>query len=476
MNKSKPADMSPEEFKKWGHLFVDWLADYLAHPERLNVMSQIEPGAVRKQLPTSPSEQPESMNAVLKDLENIIVPGLTHWNHPDFYAYFPNTGSGPGILGELVCAAFNVNGMVWRTAPAATELEEHVLGWLRDLMGLPATFKGFVHDTASTSTFHALVAAREAITGRSVREDGIGGPDAPRLRMYASEQAHSSVEKGAMAIGIGRRGLVRIGTDREFRMDPSALEKAIARDLADDVRPFCVVATVGTTSTTSIDPVPAIADICERHGLWLHVDAAYAGSAAIVPELQFILDGCDRADSLVTNPHKWLLTPVDFSAFYCRRPEMLKRAFGLTPEYLTTGEGDVVTNAMDYSLQLGRRFRALKLWMVIRYFGVEGLRSVIREHIRLGKLFASLVEEDERFEIVAPVPFSSVCFRLKTNDADNQLLMDRVNATGKAFISNTRLNGNLTIHFTVGNLRTTEEHVRAAWRLIQNTVLFPGLG
>jgi aromatic-L-amino-acid decarboxylase len=467
MTNAKPGDMTPEEFKKWGHLFVDWAADYLAHPERFNVLSQIKPGEIRRQLPASPPSQPESMSDVLRDIERIVVPGLTHWNNPNFYAYFPNTGSGPGILGEMLCAAFNVNGMVWKTAPAATELEEHVLGWLRDMIGLPEKFKGFVHDTASTATFHALIAAREAITERRVRDEGIGGPDAPRLRMYASEQAHSSVEKGAMAIGIGRQGLAKIGTDVEFRMDPVALESAIHRDLSGGWRPFCVVATVGTTSTTSIDPVPAIADICQKHGLWLHVDAAYAGSAAIVPEMQYILDGCDRADSLVTNPHKWMLTPVDFSAFYCRRPEMLKRAFSLTPEYLTTAEGSEVTNAMDFSLPLGRRFRALKFWMVIRYFGVEGLQSAIREHIRLGKRFAAHVASDRRFEIVAPVPFSSVCFRLKTTDEENQSLIDRVNATGKIFISQTRLNGKLTIHFTVGNLRTTEDHVDAAWDLIR---------
>ena len=468
MSNPKPADMTPDEFKKWGHEFIEWVGDYLAHPERLNVLSQIEPGGIRKQLPVSPPQSPESMSAVLKDLGNIIVPGLTHWNHPDFFAYFPNTGSGPGILGELVCAAFNVNGMVWRTAPAATELEEHVLGWLREMIGLPKSFKGFVHDTASISTFHALAAARETITERSVREEGIGGPDSPKLRIYASEQAHSSVEKGAMAIGIGRRGLVKIPTDPEFRMDPVALEAAIETDLKDGWRPFCVVATVGTTSTTSIDPVPAIADICEKYGLWLHVDAAYAGSAAIVPELQHILAGCDRADSLVTNPHKWMLTPVDFSAFYCRRPDMLKRAFSLTAEYLTTADGEEVTNNMDYSLQLGRRFRALKFWMVIRYFGVEGLRNVIREHVRLGQRFASHVKKDHRFEIVAPVPFSSVCFRLKSGDDENRSLIDRANATGKLFISHTRLNGNLIIHFTVGNIRTTEEHVDAAWSLIQS--------
>jgi aromatic-L-amino-acid/L-tryptophan decarboxylase len=468
MNKSKPVDMTPDEFKRLGYQFVDWVGEYLSHPERLSVLSQNKPGDIRKQLPESPPLAPEPMSSVLKDMDNIIVPGLTHWNHPDFFAYFPNTGSGPGILGELLCAALNVNGMVWRTAPAATELEEHVLGWLRGLIGLPRSFKGIVHDTASTSTFHALAAARETITERSVRDEGIGGPDGPRLRMYASEQAHSSVEKGAMAIGIGRRGLVKIPTDAEFRMDPSALALSIQKDLNEGMRPFCVVATVGTTSTTSIDPVPAIADICERYGLWLHVDAAYAGSAAIVPEMQYILQGCDRADSLVTNPHKWMLTPVDFSAFYCRRPEILKRAFSLTAEYLTTAEGEEVTNAMDYSLQLGRRFRALKFWMVIRYFGVDGLRDVIREHIRLGKLFASFVMADSRFEIVAPVPFSSVCFRLKSSDEENDALINRVNATGRIFISHTRLNEKLIIHFTVGNLRTTEAHVDAAWKLIQS--------
>jgi aromatic-L-amino-acid decarboxylase len=285
--------------------------------------------------------------------------------------------------------------------------------------------------------------------------------------MYTSEQSHSSIEKSGMAIGIGRQGVVKIPTNREFQMDVTALEAAIQQDIQEGYRPFCVVATVGTTSTTSIDPVSRIADVCEKYGLWLHVDAAYAGSAAIVPELQHILDGCARADSFVTNPHKWLLTPVDFSAFYCRRPDMLRRAFSLTPDYLKTPEGDV-TNYMDYTFQLGRRFRALKFWMVIRYFGVEGLRGVIREHIRLAKLFASLVETDKRFEIVAPVPFSTVCFRLKADDAANQSLIDRVNATGKMFISHTRLNDKLTIRLAIGNLRSTEEYVRRAWQIIQS--------
>ena len=460
--------MTPEDFKHWGYKFVDWVAGYLAEPAQVSVLSASQPGDVRRQLPEAPPLHPESFDQILRDLDEIIKPGLTHWNHPSFFAYFPNTGSEPGIFGEMVTAALNVNGMLWRTSPAATELEEHVMDWLRGLLGLPAEFKGMIQDTASVSTFHALAAAREAITERDVREDGICGPDSPRLRVYASDQAHSSIEKSAMAIGIGRRGLVKVATDSEFRMDVDALESAIQRDLNEGLRPFCVVATVGTTSTTSIDPVPRIADVCARYHLWLHVDAAYAGSSAIVPEMRYILDGCERADSLVTNPHKWLLTPMDLSAFYCRRPDMLIRAFGLTPEYLKTADGAKVTNYMDYSLQLGRRFRALKFWMVIRHYGVEGLQGVIREHIRLGKLFESLVKSDVRFEVAAPVQFSTVCFRRTSGDAANQALMDRVNASGKLFISQTRLNGRLTLRFAIGNVRSSEAHVREAWALIQS--------
>jgi aromatic-L-amino-acid decarboxylase len=458
--------MTSDEFKQWGYRFVDWTADYLSHPDRYAVLSQVKPGDIRKQLPTGPPESPESFDLVLRDLERIIVPGLTHWNHPSFLAYFPITGSEPGIFGELLTAAFNVNGMLWRTSPAATELEEHVLDWLRQMLGLPEPFKGMICDTASMSTFHALAAAREGVSGHSVRDEGICGPNTPVLRIYASEQAHSSVEKSAMALGIGRRGLTKIGTDSEFRMDVRALESAIERDRREGVRPFAVVATVGTTSTTSVDPVGPIADVCAKHDLWLHVDAAYAGCAAILPELKYVLDGCERADSFVANPHKWLLTPMDLSAFYCRRLDMLKRAFSLTPDYLKTSEGDSVTNTMDYSLQLGRRFRALKLWMIIRHYGVEGLRSMIREHIRLAKVFAALVEKDSRFEVVAPVLFSTVCFRLKAGDAENQAMIDRVNKSGKTFISHTTLNGRLTARLAIGNARTTEEHIRSAWKVI----------
>lgn len=461
--------MNPSEFREWGYRFVDWIADYLAHPERYPVFSRVEPGFVRRQLPASPPLKGEPMEAMLRDFNDIIMPGITHWNHPAFFAYFAVTGSGPGILGELLSAALNVNGMVWRTSPAFTELEEQVLDWLRQMMGLPPAFKGIVYDTASTSTFHAFVAARQAIAERDVSELGASGPDAPRLRLYTSAQANLSVERAAIALGLGRRGVVKIGVDSQFRMNPAILEAAIEKDIREGWRPFCVSATVGTTSTTSIDPIPAIAEICERHKLWLHVDAAYAGAAAILPELRFILEGCDRADSFVVNPHKWLFTPIDFSAFYCRRPEVLKQAFSVTPEYLETSEGETVTNYMDYGIPLGRRFRSLKFWMVVRYFGVEGLQDRIREHIRLAKLFGSWVNENPEFELVAPIPFSTVCFRLKDSDDANRSLMDRANASGKIFISHTRLNDRLTLRFTVGNLRTTEEHVRAAWDVIRQT-------
>ena len=457
--------MTPAEFKHWGYRFVDWISDYLEHPERYPVLSQVEPGDVRKQLPSTPPTTSESLEKVFADLDRIILPGITHWNHPSFFAYFPTTGSEPGVFAEMLIAALNVNGMLWKTSPAATELEELVMEWLRDTIGLTREFKGMILDTASVSTFHALAAARECISEHSVREDGISGPGTPILRIYASEQAHSSVEKSAMALGLGRKGLVKIPTDSNFRMDVPALESAIATDLKAGLRPIAVVGTVGTTSTTSVDPIPQIADVCAKYQLWLHVDAAYAGAAAIVPEYRYLIDGCDRADSFVTNPHKWLLTPVDLSAFYCRRPEMLRQAFSLTPAYLKTSQDDG-TNFMEYTFPLGRRFRALKLWIVMRHYGINGLQSHIREHIRLGKLFASLVQSDSRFELLAPVPLSTVCFRLKNGDAATERLINRVNESGKIFISHTNLKGKLAARFSIGNARSTEEHVRAAWAAI----------
>src|SRR5215213_8149010 len=406
-------DMSAEEFRRHGYAVVDFIAEYFSHPERHPVLAQVRPGELRSQLPTSPPERGEPMEVILADVSRLVVPALTHWNHPSFFAYFATSASSPGILGEMLSAAFDAKSMLWRTSPASTELEEVALDWLRQLMGLPAEFGGVIYDTASVATMHAVAAAREALNLR-VREDGMSGrADLPLLRLYASEQSHSSVEKALIALGLGQRSLVKVPADAEFRMDARALARLIEEDRAAGRLPFCVVATVGTTSTTSIDPVPAVADVCEREGLWLHVDAAYAGSAAVVPELRHILEGCARADSLVTNPHKWLFTPFYLSALYSRRLAVLRRAFALTPEYLRTPEQDAVRNGSDYGVQLGRRFRSLKLWMILRYFGHDRLAAFIREHCRLAASFAGWVEASTDWELLAPVPLSVVCFRAR---------------------------------------------------------------
>jgi len=469
------SDMPPEEFRRFGHQLVEWIADYLAGIERYPVLARVRPGEVRYRLPAHPPVEGEPFEAILRDFERIILPGITHWNHPGFMAYFAITGSGPGILGELLAAALNVNAMLWRTSPAATELEQVVLDWLRQMLGLPPEFEGVIYDTASISSLCALAAAREAV-GLSVREEGLAGRvELPRLRLYTSEEAHSSIEKGAIVLGLGQAGVRKIPTDEAFRMDVKALQRAIEEDRAAGWRPFCVVATVGTTSTTSSDPVAEIARVCDRYGLWLHVDAAYAGAAAIVPEFRHLLDGCERADSLVVNPHKWLFTPIDLSAFYCRRMDVLRRAFSLVPEYLRTEE-DEVRNFMDYGPQLGRRFRALKLWMVIRYFGQEGLAARIREHIRLAQQFAAWVDADPDFERLAPTPLSTVCFRARPrgwalSEADldrfNEALLEAVNATGECFLSHTRVRGRLALRLAIGNVRTSERHVRRAWDLLR---------
>lgn len=471
-------DMTPEAFRRYGYRVVDWIAEYMAKVGEYPVLAQVAPGEIRRQLPETPPAQGESLEQALADFEHTILPGITHWNHPAFFAYFAITGSGPGILGEMLSAALNVNGMLWRTSPALTELEELVLDWLRQMLGLPPGWLGMITDTASISSLYAIAAAREAVPGLRVREEGLAGrPDVPRLRLYCSEQAHSSIEKAAITLGLGLAGVRKIPTDTEFRMDAAALAAAIAEDRRTGWQPFCVVATVGTTSTTSVDPVPEIAAICRQEGLWLHVDGAYAGMAAILPEMRHILAGCDQADSFVVNPHKWLFTPIDCSAFYCRRPHVLKRAFSLVPEYLRTAEGEaeVVHNLMDYGVQLGRRFRALKLWFVIRAFGQEGLAARIREHIRLAQQFAAWVDTSPDFERLAPTPFSTVCFRFHpqglSDEAElnrlNEALLEAVNATGEMYISHTKLNGRYTLRLAIGNLRTTEAHVARAWELLQ---------
>ncbi len=472
-------DMSADEFRRFGHELIDWISDYFERIEDLPVLSQINPGDLKAQLPSSAPQRGEPMAKIIADVDRLIVPALTHWSHPSFFAYFATSTSAPGIFGELLSAAFDNKAMLWRTSPAATELEEVALDWLRQMMGLDAGYTGIIYDTASVSSMHAIAAAREGVE-RRIREEGMSGrADLPLLRVYVSEHSHSSIEKGVITLGLGQRGLRKIPTDAEFRMNAQALAEAIEEDTSQGMVPFCVVATVGTTSTSSIDPVKEIVPICEKHIMWLHVDAAYAGSAAVVPELRHILAGCERADSVAVNPHKWLFTPFDLSVLYCRHMDLLQRAFSLVPEYLRTPEQDRVRNGSDYGIQLGRRFRALKLWMIIRYFGQEGLASRIREHCRLAKLFKSWVEESPDWELLAPVPLSLVCFRACPQveavdeetrkarwDTLNEEVMHAVNATGKAFLSHTRLNDKLTLRLSIGNIRTAEQHVRQVWELL----------
>jgi len=454
--------MSPDEFRQSGHEAIEWIAHFFEHPECYPVLARIKPGELIDALPPRAPEQGEEMSAILEDFRKLVVPAMTHWNHPGFMAYFANSSPGPGILGELLTAALNGNGMVWKSSPAITELEQVALKWLRQWIGLPDSFFGIIYDTASISSFHAIAAARE-MADPEARERGAR----PGMTLYTSEQAHSSIEKGAIALGIGQRNVRKIAVDGAFRMRTDLLEEAIKADLAAGLRPFCISATVGTTSTTSVDPVPAIADIAERYKLWLHVDAAYAGSAAIAPEYRHLLAGVERADSLVTNAHKWMFTPMDLSVFYTRRPEILRRAFSLIPEYLRTTEDDRAINLMDYGVQLGRRFRALKLWFTMRYFGREKIAEVIRGQIAIAQELAGLVDRHPDFERTAPTPLSVVCFRWKRSDDENRRLLDRVNASGECFLSHTALNGRYTLRLAIGNMGTTRETVLRAWEIVQ---------
>jgi aromatic-L-amino-acid decarboxylase len=468
--------MDPAEFRKHGHALVEWIAEYLAGSERYPVLPRVAPGDVTRALPSSAPESGEPFEDIFRDFERVIVPALTHWNHPGFFAYFAITASAPGVLAEFLSAALSQQAMLWRTSPAATELEATTLGWLRELLGLPSSFAGVIYDTASVSTLHALAAAREtAVPG--VREHGLTRRGLGPMRLYCSEHAHSSVDKAAILLGFGHESLRRVPADEDFRMRADALSDAIDADVADGVKPVAVIATAGTTSTTSVDPIDEIARICAERQVWLHVDAAYAGVTAMLPERRGLFAGWEQADSIVVNPHKWLFVPFDLSAFYTRRMDVVRAAFSLTPEFLRTSDtARGATNLMDTGIQLGRRFRALKLWMVLRHFGAEGIRSALAEHMRLARLFAGWVDEDPDFERVAPVPFSVVCFRaapsgvaLTDSEADefNQHLLDRLNGTGEVFLSHTRLDGRLVLRLAVGNLRTTELHVRRAWELLK---------
>ncbi len=460
--------MEIELFRRFGHEFVDWMAEYMAEIEKYPVNSPVLPGDIRRRLPAGPPLAGEPMELIFKDFKEIVMPGITHWQHPGWFAYFPANNSPASVLAEMLTAGLGAQCMIWQTSPAAAELEEVVLDWLRGMIGLPEGFAGVIQDTASTATLCALLTARERLTGFESNQTGLRDT----LRVYASEDAHSSVDKAVKIAGYGAENLRRIPTDDKYALRPEALEAAILEDERRRLRPCAVVATVGTTSSGALDPLRAVGGICRRHNLWLHVDAAYAGTAALLPEKRAILDGVELADSLVFNPHKWMFTNFDCSAYFVRDPATLVRTFEIHPEYLKTGHDAEVKNYRDWGIQLGRRFRALKLWFVIRSYGVEGLQALVREHLRLAALFKSWVEADSRFELLAPVDLGLVCFRLNDGrpeaelDALNRELLGRVNASGRVFLTHTALRGRYTIRLVVGQRTTEERHVREAWEII----------
>jgi aromatic-L-amino-acid decarboxylase len=450
-----------EDFRRSAHASVEWIASYLANIRGYPVLPTVKPGELIDALPAHAPEQGESFDAILDDFRSTILPSVTQWNHPGFMAYFGTSASTPGILAEMLIAAMNTNGLHWKTSPAVAELEQVALGWLRQWLGLPPEFFGIIYDTASTSTMHALICAREFAQPES-RVEGYRG----NLVVYTSEQAHSSVEKGAMAVGIGQNFVRKVPTDPEFRMRPDALRTLIETDLANGLQPGCIVATIGTTSSTSVDPVAECAALAEEFNLWLHVDCAYAGPCALLPECAEHFKGIARAHSVVTNPHKWLMTQMDLSAFYTRKPEILRQALSLVPEYLRASEDPRAVHLMDYGVPLGHRFRGLKLWFILRYFGREGVMQFLRRHMQLAREFAGWVDGDPRFERVAPVPFSTVCFRLRGSDELNKALLEKVNASGSTFLSHTALNGQYVIRIAIGNIATNLADVELAWKLI----------
>ncbi len=473
MNDAASRHMSPEEFRRWGHAVVDWIADYQRRVAELPVLSQVKPGEIRAALPASPPARGEPFDAILADVDRLILPGITHWQSPNFFAYFPANTSGPSILGELLSAGLGVQGMLWATSPACTELETHVLDWLAEMLDLPAKFKssgtggGVIQDTASSAVLAALIAARERATGGATNQLGCNG----KLTAYTSSQAHSSVEKAAGIAGVGRSQLRLVDVDETFAMNPEALRSAIARDRAAGLTPFLVCATVGTTSSNAMDPLGPIGQICRESGLWLHVDAAMAGSAAVCPEFRWIHAGLELADSYAFNPHKWLFTNFDCDCFWVADRAALIRAFSILPEYLrnqATQSGAVI-DYRDWHVQLGRRFRALKLWFVIRYYGVAGLRHHVREHVRLAQAFADWVRADPDFEVVVPPPLNLVCFRHRAGDDFNRAMLECLNASGRLYLTHTRLGDRYTLRLCVGQTHTAPGHVAAAWDLIRAT-------
>ena len=460
--------MDKETFREFGYKFVDWVTDYLEDVEKFPVMARVKPGEIREKLPDEPPQEGEPMERLFEDFKGIILPGITHWQHPCWFAYFPANNSPPSILAELLTAGIGAQCMIWQTSPAAAELEEVVMEWLRSMLGLPEGMQGCIQDTASTSTLVALLSARERATNFESNEKGLKVP----LTVYASEEAHSSVEKDVKIAGYGRENLRYIPTDENFAMIPSELDKAIAADKAKGMKPACVIATIGTTSSTAIDPLGPIGEICAKHGVWLHVDAAFAGTAAVLPEKRDMLKGAQYMDSFVFNPHKWMLTNFDCSAYFVKDPGALIRTFEIHPEYLKTGVDAKVKNFRDWGIQLGRRFRALKLWFVLRSYGVEGIQEFVRKQISMAQMFKEWVEAHENFELLAPVPFSLVCFRYNDGRAEEELnqfnekLLKEVNNIGEVFLTHTSLRGKYTLRMAIGQRTTQERHVKKAWDII----------
>jgi len=491
-------DTSPEDFRKQLHELADWIADFRQNLGSLPVAPNDKPGAILAALPAEPPEVGEPFGKILGDIDRDIVPGMVHWSHPMFLGYFGWTTTAPAILGEIITAPLNVNAMTWRTCPAATELEMLVVDWIRQWMHLPQGFGGVVYDTASVGVMHALAVAREE-SAPSVRKHGLVGAGAPVFRIYASEQAHSSAEKAAIALGLGEENVQRVPTDAQFRMNPGAMREMIARDVRDNFKPLAVIATVGTTSTASVDPVPEIASICRENKLWLHIDGAYGAGFAILPENKSLTNGWSEADSIVVNPHKSLFVPLDFSVLFVRDLERLRRVFTLVPEYLRGDTVEAQKNYMDYGIQLGRRFRALKAWVIFRSFGREGMAARLREFVRLANLFADRINSDNGFELVAPASMGVVCFRYigrdpafagsrpspsarpavapyltgRPNESDldalNSEIVERINASGRAYLTQTKLRDRTVMRIGLGNVLTTEEHLRTAWEMIQET-------
>jgi len=463
--------MDPEEFRRRGHEMVDWIADYYKRIESYPVLSQMHPGELRSYLPQQAPQRGESFDSILADVEKLILPGITHWQSPNFFAYFPSNASGPAILGDLLSSGLGVQGMLWATSPACTELETHVLDWLVPALGLPERFLststggGVIQDTASSATLCAVLTARERATNFQSNQSGISA----KLCAYTSNQAHSSIEKAIQIAGLGRENLRLIETDENFAMKPSSLVGAVQRDLAAGLKPFFACATVGTTSSNAIDPVPQIGDFCRQHGLWLHVDAAMSGTAALCPEFRHLHDGVESADSYCFNPHKWMFTNFDCDCFYVADRKTLIQTLSVLPEYLRNKatESGAVIDYRDWQIPLGRRFRSLKLWFVLRHYGIEGLQFHIREHVRLAQEFASWVRKDDRFELAVEPPLNLVCFRLKSSDDANQKLMDALNRSGDLYFTHTRLQNRLTLRLSVGQANTTTTHFQNAWHRIQ---------